>query len=666
MKTRKINLFINVMVTLSLMMMLLGSTSIPASAKNEDSKADPRLLEMAEEYPDETFMVIVQREMKNKDLEDDAPEVEVEKVGGRVKKQLDIIESFSAELLGKEIEKLAKHPKVRWISFDAPLVSTAVSDPRVRDEFSAASYSNNNGTNHWTSNWTEIYDDNTPAGGYVKVANGSLQLKFGNRGVNRQANLSGVVFAALSFQYKRSSFDDANDVVALQVSSNGGATWTELARYAGPGTDSAWQPATFYIQNYATSNTQIRFATSSLLGSADVFYIDNVQIEYASASKFTSAIRANELWNYPFLVKGQGVTVAVVDSGISNHTDFQGSNGGSRIIASTNQTSEANASDGYGHGTHVAGIIGGNGTLANGVYSGVAPAVNLINVKVSNQQGMATTSDLIDGLQWININRTAYNIRVVNISLNSTVAESYHTSPLDAAVEILWFNGIVVVVAAGNNGTGSAPVTLYPPANDPFVITVGASEDKGTATLSDDTIASFSAYGSTEDGFAKPDLVAPGRHVVSLLAGTSSQAYLNHPAHRVNTSYFRMSGTSMSAPVVSGAVALLLLDEWNLNPDQVKFRLMATANKNWTGYNAAKAGAGYLDIYAAIFGSTTGTANTGIRPSQLLSTGSEPISWGSVGWNSVGWNSVGWNSVGWNSVGWNSAGWNSNVWDEKP
>jgi serine protease AprX len=664
MKTRKPNLFINTIVALSLMIMLFGSTSIPVGAKSEEPKADPRLLQMAAENPDATFLVIVQRDIKNKDLPDDNPELEVEKAGGQVKKQLDIIESFSAELSGKEIEKLAKHPKVRWISFDAPLISTAAPDPKVRDEFSTAAYNNNNGTNNWASNWVEAYDDNLPGGGYVKVANGSLQLKYGNRGVNRQANLSGAIFAKLSFQYKRSSFDDANDVVAIQISSNGGSTWTELGRYAGPATDSAWQTATFYIQNYATSNTQIRFATSSLLGSADVFYVDNVQIEYSSASKYTASVRANELWNYPFLVKGQGVTVAVVDSGISNHTDLQASNGDSRVIASTNQTSETSASDGYGHGTHVAGIIGGNGTLSNGVYNGIAPAVNLINVKVSNQQGMATASDLIDGLQWIKANKTAYNIRVVNISLNSTVAESYHTSPLDAAVEILWFNGIVVVVAAGNNGTGNGPVTLYPPANDPFVITVGAVEDRGTAALSDDTIASFSAYGSTEDGFAKPDLVAPGRHVVSSLAGINSQAYLNHPAHRVNDSYFRMSGTSMSAPIVSGAVAQLLQDEWNLNPDQVKHRLMATANKNWPGYDAAKAGAGYLDIYTAMFGTTTGTANTGILPSQLLSTGSEPISWGSVGWNSVGWNSVGWNSVGWNSVGWNSAGWNSTVWDQ--
>jgi serine protease AprX len=127
-----------------------------------------------------------------------------------------------------------------------------------------------------------------------------------------------------------------------------------------------------------------------------------------------------------------------------------------------------------------------------------------------------------------------------------------------------------------------------------------------------------------------------------------------------------MSGTSMSAPVVSGAVALLLQDEPNLTPDQVKYRLTATAvksRKTWSAYDAVKAGGGYLDVYAAVNGTTTQSANTGIVVSNMLTTGTNPVTWGSVGWNSVGWNSVGWNSVGWNSVGWNSVGWNSVGWN---
>ena len=277
---------------------------------------------------------------------------------------------------------------------------------------------------------------------------------------------------------------------------------------------------------------------------------------------------------------------------------------------------------------------------------------NIINVKVSSDDGSAKMQDVVRGLQWVLENKDKYNIRVVNLSLNSSVAESYNTSPLDAAVEILWFNNIVVVVSAGNNGS----CAVYPPANDPFVISVGATNDKGTSTLSDDVMATFSAYGITSDGFRKPDIVAPGTNIVARLVNQNQGLANAHPANKVGNQYFRMSGTSMAAPMVSGVVALLLQSEPTLNPDQVKYRLMNTANKKWN-YSATNAGAGYLDAYAAIKGTSNKSANTGVRPSQLLSTGSNPITWGSVGWNSVGWNSVGWNSVGWNSVGWNSDYW---------
>ncbi|MEZ4868762.1 MAG: S8 family peptidase [Caldilineaceae bacterium] len=362
---------------------------------------------------------------------------------------------------------------------------------------------------------------------------------------------------------------------------------------------------------------------------------------------YNRAIRADQLWAQGY--QGSTVGVAVIDSGIDRWAPD----------LSDHVSVLLGGADWYGHGTHVAGIIAGNGASSRGKYIGVAPKAKLFDVSFASRDGQITTSYFINAIQLILQYKSYYDIRVVNLSFNSTVAESYLTSPLNAAIEILWFNGIVVVVSAGNNGTA----TLYPPANDPFVITVGATDDKGTASIADDTVAPFSAYGTTPDGFAKPDLVAPGRHIVSLLA-PSSAFQADHPGNIVDTTYFRMSGTSAAAPMVAGAVALLLQAEPNLTPDQVKYRLMATANKNWPNYNGAKAGAGYLDVYAAVHGATTQSANTGIRASRLLWTGTTPATWGSVSWNSVSWNSVSWNSVSWNSVSWNSVSWNSDYWED--
>lgn len=388
---------------------------------------------------------------------------------------------------------------------------------------------------------------------------------------------------------------------------------------------------------------------------------------------YVQAVGADQVWNTAPYLQGQGITVAVVDSGIDKNSDLShaGQKKKSRILVSQKFNSEGkNHDDSYGHGTHMAGIIGANGTQSLGNYIGIAPKVNLVNVKVTNDYGMATESDVVAGLDWINTNRETYNIRVVNLSLNGSVQQSYHTSPLAAAVEILWFNGIVVVVSAGNNGTAN----LYPPANDPFVITVGAVDDQGTATLNDDHVSTFSAYGTTVEGFAKPDLVAPGRNIISLTTKRKSILATAHQPHAVyhdHGNFFRMSGTSVAAPMVSGAVALLLQDEPQLTPDQVKYRLKATANRTWPGYDAIKTGAGYLDIVAAVQGTTTASANTGIPVSNLLTTGpngilSPTVNWSSVNWSSVNWSSVNWSSVNWSSVNWSSVNWSSDHWDDEP
>ena len=371
------------------------------------------------------------------------------------------------------------------------------------------------------------------------------------------------------------------------------------------------------------------------------------------------------MWNQSPFRQGQGIGIAIVDSGINDQMDFYTTTGQQRLVATVafNEGYNSTTYDGYGHGSHVAGIAGGNGRSSNGAYIGVAPMANIINVKVGDDlnKGQGTARTVVQGLQWILENKDRYNIRVVNLSLNSAIYESYHTNPINAAVEILWFNRIVVVVSAGNNGSS----TLFPPANDPFVITVGAVDERGTINISDDQVTSFSAFGRTPEGFVKPDLVAPGRNIVSLMGNAGmgmASAYPNNVVRYNDGFYFRLSGTSAAAPMVAGAAALLLQDEPSLTPDQVKYRLMATANKGWGGYQANKAGAGYLDVYAAVYGNTTQNANTGVQVSQLLQSGSQPVTSGSVSWNSVSWNSVSWNSVSWNSVSWNSVSWNSDYW----
>ncbi len=553
------------------------------------------------------------------------------------------------------------------------------------DTFDSQAFNNNVGTVAWETNWLE--DDLLgfgPKAGNVQIYAGELWMDdypetFTQPSLRREVNLTGALQAYLGFSYRTTSGVDWSDRVALDISKNKGLTYTTLATSENiTGATTNW--AYFDITPYISADTVIRVRVVSGYESPDEsFVVDNVYVDYTKVcpscvdtSRLSGAsvqsVNADKLWNESPYRQGQGVAVAVVDSGIAWHTDLWNDNWDARIVGSVNFADEWAVDDLNGHGTHVAGIIGGDGYLSDGAHMGVAPAVSLVDVKVLNDSGMGYLSDVVAGLQWVLDNKAAYNIRVVNLSLNSTVVESYNTSPLDAALEILWFNGVVVVVSAGNNGNNGSATRgmLLPPANDPFLISVGAADDRGTTALTDDKLASFSAYGTTA-GQVKPDLVAPGYNRVSLLSSEDSNLAIEHPLNKVagwaGNTYFKMSGTSMAAPVVAGAAALLLQDEPNLTPDQVKYRLIATANKNWGGYNPALGGAPYLDIYAAVKGTSTQSSNVGLQASQLLWTGSQPITWSSVNWNSVNWNSVNWNSVNWNSVNWNSVNWNSESWE---
>jgi serine protease AprX len=298
------------------------------------------------------------------------------------------------------------------------------------------------------------------------------------------------------------------------------------------------------------------------------------------ATAYNQSIRADDAWDHG--VTGRGVGVAVIDTGTAGDlVDFSTptTNPTSRVIASAVVNPAASsAGDGFGHGTHVAGIVAGNGTNRpagdplRGKYAGVAPNANLISIKAGDDDGGATVLDVIDGLQFAVDFRQDYNIKVVNLSLRSTNAESYKTDPLDAAVEAAWFKGIVVVAAAGNDGADPDAVK-YAPANDPYAITVGGVDDQGTKSTSDDSLASWSSRGTTQDGFAKPDVVAPGAHIVSNLAPNSDFASLC-PSCVTDGEYFKVGGTSMAAAVVSGAVADVIQARPLWTPNQIKGTLI--------------------------------------------------------------------------------------------
>ena len=333
------------------------------------------------------------------------------------------------------------------------------------------------------------------------------------------------------------------------------------------------------------------------------------------------SVRTTDAWQRG--ATGNGVGVAVIDSGIAGDLPDFVTGGRSRVIASavTNPCA-TDANDQFGHGTHVAGLIAGNSlnspvkrNLA-GRYMGVAPRANLISVKVSDDDGETTILDVIHGIQFAVDNKDRFGIRVVNLSLSSTVAESYLTDPLDAAAESAWFSGLVVVAAAGNDGIEPDAVS-YAPGNDPYVISVGGMDDRGTRTRDDDILAPWSSRGVTQDGIRKPDVLAPGHRLVSTLAIGSDFEKLCRRCI-VGRAYFRLSGTSMSSAVVSGVAALMLEKRPGLTPNQVKGAMVSTL------YNVPGTGAA-VDALAALDG--TGTANQGLTPNRLIDPVTRQIDW---------------------------------------
>lgn len=290
-------------------------------------------------------------------------------------------------------------------------------------------------------------------------------------------------------------------------------------------------------------------------------------------------------------VTGKGVTIAIIDTGIYAHKDLTG-----RIKAFKDLTGTNNSPyDDNGHGTHCAGDAAGNGFASNGKFRGLAPEAKLIGVKVLTKTGSGSLSTVMAGVQWCIDNRAELGIDVISMSLGSRATSPATEDPIVNIVEKAWEKGMVVLVAAGNEGPDAK--TISSPGISPKVITVGAMDDKDTEKRDDDLVADFSSRGPTIDGLDKPDILTPGVSIISL---RSPKSYLDKQlkGSRVDTEYLTMSGTSMATPICAGMVALILETHPELSPDQVKERLLKAA-EDWR-LPADTQGKGYGDAEKAV------------------------------------------------------------------
>jgi serine protease AprX len=388
----------------------------------------------------------------------------------------------------------------------------------------------------------------------------------------------------------------------------------------------------------------------------------------ALASAYPRAINADGVWQRG--PTGVGPTVAVLDSGIAADEDLtQPKN---RLLAAVNFAGDRGGlADAGGHGTHVAGIIAGNGYRSGGEYVGIAPGAGVVDVRVLNRAGYGRISSVVRGIEWVVANRIKYNIRAINLSLGMPALTSYRLDPLCAAVEIAWRRGLVVIAAAGNGGPDAG--TVQSPGIDPYVITVGATDDGGSADVGDDILASFSAWGTPPDSTPKPDVAAPGRRIVSLrVPGSYLDVLYPDRLTTANTgaTYFRLTGTSSATAVVTGAASLLLQQQPGLTPNRVKEALTSTTQPyGWaavamSSVNPSADGHGLIDSLGATYTVPRTSANQRLRPADTFARSIYPIVYGApLTWNDPGYAGIDWNRLRWDNLAWDNLAWDNLAWD---
>jgi serine protease AprX len=358
--------------------------------------------------------------------------------------------------------------------------------------------------------------------------------------------------------------------------------------------------------------------------------------------------------------------IAVVDSGVdpTKTEDF-----GSRLVASVNMSSTdpTAVGDDEGHGTMVAGIAAGGAAA----FPGVVPTAPIVSIRTADATGASLTSDVIAACDWILAHQAQYDIRVANFSLVSGSESSFTSDPLDAAVEQLWFHGIVVVAASGNYGDSAAVPMDRSPGNDPFVVTVGALDTNGTADPTDDFVAPWSAYGHSGDGFAKPEISAPGRWIAAPVPVASTLA-TTAPDRIVAPGYMWMSGTSLAAPIVAGAADAILAVHPDWTPGQVKGALMVSASPLPTVSSFA-GGVGELNASGAMqlasapdadsgleqFVKSDGSGFDGTAWEQAVQTQTD---WSATDWSATDWSATDWSATDWSATDWSATDWSATDW----
>jgi hypothetical protein len=397
---------------------------------------------------------------------------------------------------------------------------------------------------------------------------------------------------------------------------------------------------------------------------------------------------AGEYWNNR--ITGKGVDVALLDSGV---VEVNGLRGG-KVVHGPDLSYEAENPalrklDTYGHGTHMAGIIAGRDDGAPTViqkgnqdhFLGMAPDARVVSVKLADASGATDVSQVIAGIDWVvqNRNRNGLNIRVLNLSFGTDGVQSYLVDPLTYAVEVAWRKGIVVVVSAGNDGYGSAK--LNNPAYDPHVLAVGGADGAGTYDYKDDTIQTWSSRG---DGTRNPDLVAPGASILSLRS-PGSMIDVENPAARVAGRFFKGTGTSQAAAVVSGAAALVIQQRPGITPDQVKTLLTGGAQRLQKA-DAVAQGKGMLDLKFVrdratppattatqrfAFSTGTGSLEAARGSSHVENQAGAPLTgetdafggvWDGRRWRDASWNGTTWTGGAFTGAAFTAGTWNGRRW----